>query len=627
MINRWPYLLILILGCLLIAVQRVNAQALSVQSAVEKTDVYVGEAFAFQIQLSGHDAPDQPDLSALQDFKVETRGGQQNSSSSVTIINGRMTQQVNRGYIFSYQLTPKKTGVLTIPAIAVTVAGQTLTTQPLRIRAQKPVETNDFKLRMTLSTTQAYVGEPVGLTLTWYIGMDVAQFLFNLPVVDDKRFRVLVRDMEVDPLQREQYLRIPIGDREAIGKRGRELYKGREYLTVNLELVLFPHEAGILAIPQTTVAFNAVVKAPQRSRRRSVFDMFGDDVFGSSKQYKKFVIPSNEPTLTVKSLPHKGRPQGFNGLVGKYQIMAAANPLEVNVGDPITLTIGISGPDYLDNVKPVALDQQAKLAKDFKIPKEMGAGKVAGNVINFTQTIRAKSADVKTIPSIELPYFDTGTESYVIVRTDPIPLKVNATRIVTAEDAWGKMQPTIQAKSELETWGEGIAHNYDDDTVLENQLVDLRQGLFAGKWLFWIIVPPAIYFFLFSVTFTMRRRHADPQKRRAQRAFAELMKTFSKLKHDIHKLQPIEVYTLVLETFRCYLGDKMQLASEALTYADIANPLQNKNINEETLARLQALFEAVEAIRFAGAAVTEDRSLAFVETATQLAKDLDRSLS
>jgi hypothetical protein len=152
-----------------------NAQAkpLSADAVVERSSVFVGEPFIFQIQVSGSENPERPDLSEITDFIVEYHGGQANSSRSVTIINGRMTQNVKQGYVFSYQLIPKRTGKLLLPSVTVHANGQSAQTNPVVMHVQKPAETDDFKLRIDLSKQECYVGEPVTLTVTWYLGKDV----------------------------------------------------------------------------------------------------------------------------------------------------------------------------------------------------------------------------------------------------------------------------------------------------------------------------------------------------------------------------------------------------------------------------------------------------------------------
>jgi hypothetical protein len=117
---------------------------ISVQAQVDKQKVSVGESFVLQIKIDGDDSPAEPDLSGLQDFTVQPKGGGQNNRESITIINGRVNRISEHGYVFQYLLTPKRDGMLTIPAIEIIAGGKTLLTQPVPIRVSKPLATDEF---------------------------------------------------------------------------------------------------------------------------------------------------------------------------------------------------------------------------------------------------------------------------------------------------------------------------------------------------------------------------------------------------------------------------------------------------------------------------------------------------
>jgi len=578
-----------------VAVDRASADQLTVRPAVERADVFVGEPFMFLLQIDGSDAPEKPDVSQISDFTVESLGGQQNSSSSVTIINGQVTQDVRRGYVFSYRLTPKRPGQLTIPAITVKSGGQTAATMPVSITASTPTETSDFKLRLTLSSDKCYVGQPVTLTVTWYIGRDVEGFQFSAPVLSDDRFSVADAPLNIDPNQQDRYVRVPVNDGEVIGEKGREKLDDKEYLIVRFRKVLIPKAAGTVPIPQLTVACNALVSG--RRRASSPFD----DFFGDQGSHRKFVTPSDQPTLTVQDVPAQGRPAGFNGLIGKYEISATAAPTEVRVGDPITLTVRVSGPDYLDNVNLPALDAQPNLAKDFKIPSEMAPAKIEGKAKVFTQTVRAKSADVKAIGPIELPYFDVDQGTYAVARTQPIPLTVSPTREVTAHDAEGR---AVEAPSnELETWTSGIAHNYEGPSVLRSEAAADDGWDHSPVALTILGLPPLIYLTLLSAVAVVRRRQADPGSRIARQAHGAFIRTLRELQNAG---DACEASALALEALRQYLGAKLRLPPGALTYGDIRERLRKSGVSEEELGALKSIFERCEATRYAGAAAKSD---------------------
>jgi hypothetical protein len=599
----------------------VRAQEISVQAAVEKQQVFVGESFLFQIQVEGDSSPAEPDLSSLSDFHVQPRGGQQNNSESITIINGKMERVAHRGYVFNYSLTPKKAGVLTVPAIAVVVDNKTFQTAPIRISVSEPAETDDFKLRLTLPKKEMYVGEPVELTVTWYVGKDVEGFEFSYPLVDDPRFKVAVLD--VPAVNQQNAIKIALGNKTVIGKKGQGVLEGKQFMTVSFKHILIPRKTGSFTLPQATVAAQALVGYQQRQVRDPFADFFDRDFFGRRRGvYKTVITPSNEVEIEVLPLPSKGRPARYSGLVGEYSMVAQATPTEVSVGDPITLEVMVTGPDYLENVELPTLQAQGPLARDFKIPEEMAAGELRGRMKVFTQTIRARNAAVKAVPSISLTYFNPATGSYETATTDPIPLAVRTARVVTARDAEG--QQAAETGKEVTVFNKGIAYNYEDAAVLENQERAML-WLVSDRGYSFLLALPGMYLLLFAALIAARRQRRNPAEQQARKAHRELVKNLK----SISKRDGANIgrgYLLLGEALRRYLGDKLQLSAAALTYLDVAEHLQSRGVSKENMAVLKHILDQCEAHRFAGADFDRADLDRLIAKGLDLATQLERSL-
>lgn len=618
MIKRLIYILVGILFSCHMAL----AADLSVRSAVEKTKVSVGEPFIFQIQVSGSEDPEQPDTSVIKDFDVVFQGGQRNSSSSITIVNGKVTKDVKQGYYFNYQLTPTRAGRLTIPSIKVTADGSTSATEPIWISVSEPTETEDFKLRASLSSTRCYVGEPVILTVTWYIGKDVRDFSFTLPVLSNDSFRF--DNVEVSGQQAGNVYRIPIGTEEVAGVKGRGTLDGSEFTTITFKKVLIPIRSGDVNIEPAVVSCSALTgyqRQQSRSNDRFFDDFFNDDFFGTGRTgvYETVVVPSNSLALKIMDLPEEGRPADFAGHIGRYAISADATPLEVSVGDPITLTLRLTGPAYLENVDMPALEKQSALTGDFKIPSERATGEISGKSKVFTQTIRPLRADIKEIPAIELPYFDTETRTYEIARTEPIPLIVRETRMITALDAEGNAG-YFNTGSEVESLDKGIAFNYEDATVIEDasagDLYSSRSSLVRCL----VLGPPLIYLMLLSGVYFYRHRNSDSDRIRSRKAYSLLT---SSLKAAGHAGSMSDGCAGVLDALRNYLGDKLHMAGKALTFNDVKDRLSTGGLDQKTMGELESLFRQCEEGRYAGTTGPGDVA-PLVERTLMLAKEIER---
>jgi hypothetical protein len=597
----------------------------SVKAAVEKRDVYVGEPFLFQVQVEGADAPAEPDLSSLQDFQVQPRGGQQNNSESITIINGRMERVTSYGYIFNYGLTPKRAGNLTIPELTVQVDGRSYQTRPVSIVAREPAESSDFKLRMQVSKTSCYVGEPLVLTVTWYVGKDVDSFAFNVPLLDDQRF-LIADDPEDKAISRQNSVAIPLGNGGVVGKKGRGRLDGQDYLTVSFRKILIPLQAGTMRLPKATVSCRAVTGYRHDTMQDPFANFFGHDFMGrvGREVYETVIAPSNEPELTVTNLPAAGRPAGFSGLVGEYRMSARATPTKVGVGDPITLTVEVTGPAYLENLQLPSLNGQAVFSRDFKIPEEMAAGQIQGQVKTFTQTLRARNAKVVEIPSLTLSYFNPATGRYETAATDPIPLAVKATRVVTARDAEGR-QVTEPAKQELTALKSGIAYNYDDLSVLENQDVE-SLWLTTRKGLLFILMLPGVFLLFWGATALVRHSRKDPAGVKARKAMAEFNKTVKNIA-ALPDRDRQAAFAGLAEAIRIYLGTKLRMAAGAITYQDVEERLAAKGVAAETLARLKRILDECEAHRYAGMAAGGGAGFEkLVSVSLDMIGELERSL-
>ncbi len=591
------------------------AADIQIQAAVDSREVFVGETFNFQIQVKGHDSPPEPDMSQVKNFRVRFLGGQQNSSTSISNVNGSWNKIVNRAYIFNYLLTPLRAGELIVPAISLTIDGKNYRTRPFSIHARKPEESDDFKLRQQLSKDHCYVGEPLVLTTTWYIGRDVKNFEFNLPLLDDSRFAVYSRKPDKMPASRDNLFELPAGSAKLMAVRGRGKLDGRSFTTLTVQQTIIPRRSGELSLPQATVSCKALSGyTRRRSRGFGGFDNdpFFSDLFGRNKQgvYQTQVIPANETTLNVIPLPTQGKPDNFSELIGVYRISTRAVPQEVNVGDPITLTIKVSGP-FVDSVEPPSLAGIA--AGGFKIPEEIAPGRTEGDSRVFTQTIRATNADIKEIPALELSFFNPETGSYETSRSRPITLTVHPTRIITALDAEGAAEPAIKKK--IKTANSGINFNYDGpDVLLDRKAAEISTGsiiiLLAG--------PPSCFLLLLGLTF-FRRRNSDPAKARAKKAAAEFIRELDRMGANGSPADP----ALALKR---YLSLKLSRSAAALTFIDIEPQLRSANISTETLADLQFILDQGEAAQYAGVVGSPDEMKKLVDSARQAVSELEKRL-
>jgi hypothetical protein len=570
---------------------------ISVKAVIEKNMVTMGEPFGFQIQVEGIDNPGTPKVEEITGFSVESLGGQTQNSSSITIVNGKVSKVEFRGYVFSYRLTPQKAGKTTIPSISVPIGSKALRTQPITVWVTQPKATDDFKLDLQFSKTEFYLGEPVVLSVIWSISKNVQNVAFNLPILNNPDF--LIEDPKVKQLPNRQYYNLPVGKDTVIAEQGVKVLDGKQFTTLSFRKILIAGKPGVFKSPEASVSCKAMVGYSRQRKRLSPFDdFFNDDFFslGRKPVYKTFVARSEPVVLTVLAIPEEGKPANFSGYVGHYQVETSATPTQVHVGDPITLTISINGPEYLEKVELPPLSDDSEFAKSFKIPEEMAAGSIKDGAKVFAQTLRAKSETVKEIPPFKLSYFDPDSGTYRIAKSKPIPIEVKATRVVTAEDAEGR-DASVPLKSELEAWSQGIAHNYEGPDVLVDQNLRLSSLLRSPLWIMAFTLPLSLYLVLFVFVQLQRKKMADPGHYRSRKALAQFKRRMKRLKMVEH--DP-EAYAALLNDVRRYLGDKLRMNGAAMTFADVEEHLRPQGIDSEILNELRELFTLCDQGRYGG---------------------------
>jgi hypothetical protein len=212
--------------------------------------------------------------------------------------------------------------------------------------------------------------------------------------------------------------------------------------------------------------------------------------------------------------------------------------------------------------------------------------------MTYDLTIRAKHPDVTEIPPIELPYFDARTGKYSVAKSKPIPIKVRATKVVTANDAQGRdLQDGSSGGKELETVSQGISHNYSARECLQGAGNVAAASFFATiAGVSVLTVPPGVWLIALIGAGVIRKRLADPAGVKAKQAFGKLTT----------ELTSVNSHDALLEAAKRYLGATLRLAPGALTFADVNNKLTDAGVGADTIGKLKGIFEKGDAARFAG---------------------------
>jgi len=455
---------------------------ISISASLSRDTVSLNEPVELNVTVSGEVKNiSEPDIPELENFTVSGSGRSQN----ISIVNGKMSSS----FTFSYYLYPKKTGEFTIPPVSVRYGGKTFSTNPLKIKVVESRERAfaspsqrggtgqkmpDIFVESEVDKTKAFVGEQI--TYTFRLFRRVR--LLRNPSYQAPDFSgFIVEDLPPN-------------------KNYRTNVNGYEYIVTEVKYGLFPVKSGEIAIGRSKIEV-------------TVDDIFSsDDFFDSFFSTGKRKVLASDP-LNIKVLPlPAGKPDRFSGGVGVFDLQAELEKNSVRQGEPVTLTVKISGrgdprPIEAPNLEGLTNFRVYETVSSVDISKDNYI--VRGAKIFKTPVIPQISGEV-VIPSFEFAYFDIEKKEYKILRSKPLILNVKPSKKSVQSE-------TAPVSSQLQVVREDIRYIKDKPGKKAEKPIYRIKG-------FWYFQGIPLYLWIVSIAYSIARkkviapRYPDYKKKR-----------------------------------------------------------------------------------------------------------------
>ena len=596
----------------------------SVQATLSDSLIYLGERAALEVRINGIRDPELPDLS-LPNMEATFEGGQNFRNSSITIINGRRTDVENFGYTARYQLRPKQAGVFAIPAIAIEHAGQTYRSQPLTLTARAPESQDHLLVEVTTDKSTYVLGERVVVRLDISIRklvvdgkiLDVDPFFPSDPPHLQIPWFASLGDWKTDNLdtfakpllnqQRPGFYINEYADQSSFFGRNRLAFTlprqttrktlpsgAHTYYTYSLEKTFRPAQAGAQTIDAVLVKATLPTLIDQRGRA----------------QRTERVVARSEPlSVTVEAVPSANQPDSFSGGVGEFELSASADPTELKVGDPFTVTLTVRGaPDsLLETVHAPKLEQQPPLVKDFKIHTDPPAVKTLDDATKtFTYTLRPRHQDVRQVPPIDMAYYNPASRTFHTAQSKPIALRVEPATTLEVSDVVvadaGKLKRRLGPQL-----ADGLLANYTGPEILAPQQNRLQFTPILGALL---ATPPLAYVLVCLGQYWRRKRHEHPERQRSKRAARVALDSLATLERQADTDNGA-LCAGVQQALSGYIRDKLALNRAGLTVDDFTHHLRAQGVDDNLAHQVGALFHLCDSARYApsGLAVAQRADL------------------
>jgi hypothetical protein len=243
-------------------------------------------------------------------------------------------------------------------------------------------------------------------------------------------------DMPVMPDTLEGERRsLALGDRIVDERRVEERLLGdRTFAVLELRRCVLPDFAGTLTVPAPSLHFAFATE-------------FRDDlVQGRVPLDRRAAYVTGTPLeLTIHPLPEDGRPPGFTGAVGRFTVQADAQPRALSVGEQLVLTLSIDGEGNLSTFDAPPLPP---------IEGFTGLGRLsdeAGPPRTIRYGLVARDASVGALGPLPFAFYDPEAETYRVLETTPIPVRVLAAASVDDASSAAPEQPAPAADAPDDT--------------------------------------------------------------------------------------------------------------------------------------------------------------------------------
>ncbi|RKX29563.1 MAG: hypothetical protein DRP47_01390, partial [Candidatus Zixiibacteriota bacterium] len=533
-----------------------------------------------------------PQIPTLAGFEVYSQG----RSSNFSIINGQVSSSVT----YRYLLMPLKHGTYVIDNIAIVYASHRYKGNPVELTVlntgtsaspqlqDEASETSsrgkDYFLEAVVDKKNPYINEQVTLTLKFCVAVQY----YGSPELSEPTTTGFWTEL--------------LGNKAPY----RQKINNRIYKVIERKYAVFPTQTGDLTIGRATIRVNVPARS---SRGRDPFGMFGD-FFNTGKE----VAVNSEPIrINVRPLPDKGRPSDFTGSIGDFKISASVDKREVEVNQPVTLTLRITGTGNIKSAaEPVIpeLDEfriyRASSSENItKIKDRIGGTKV------YEEVFIPKHPGTLKIPAISYNYFVPSENRYQTITTKSINLRVTKPEGYAASSDVPYTRPGLIISSDARD----IRYIKDDigETTPIGRLI-IRTPVF-------LMVNGLPILVLAGMILVRRRRErmaSDISYARSRQASKAARKRLAQAKSLSSPNKAGDFFAEVHLALISYIADKLNVSPHGLTADNISELLAERSADEELIGDIGAILQRCDYGRFAPASTTQAEIEELLSTAEQI---------
>ena len=527
------------------------------------------------------------------DFKMNKDGDNFNPPSfdGFRVVGGP-NQSVSNSWIngvrsftktYSYFLTPIKKGKFTIGQASIEIDGDIYKTLPVQIQVSEAVQSSlspgspssvlndDIELNIEVSKSETYLNEPISVEFKLLFNPKIN--VTNLGEIDSPEFNNFW----------SQNIKIPRLEIKSTS------YKGQRYNYVTWKrALLFPQKSGNLELLPLTL--DVTVDVPTNRR-----DFFGNVIYTQTS--KK--VSSKKKNIKVKEFPSEGKPESFNGAVGKFDVSLFSSKSELKATESFQLELKVNGRGNLKLFSLPEIKVPSSLEKydpEFKEDIKSSISGMNGQISN-TYTIVPQFQGKYPIPAVEFSYFDPEAKKYVTIKTNESI--VDVTEGPMNSDFTNNSGLSSNQNNTIQTIGQ---FNY---IKLSSKFssINSKKLLDSKLWLYTLLSIPFLIFIVILLLIKVIRKSISDSDLITKNAEKLARKYLENAKIDISNKESF--YSSLDQALFNFFKSKYMIRKEDFSKDKIKSILIKENISENVINDVIELIESCEIARYTPAS-TDD---------------------
>lgn len=528
--------------------------------------VQQGEPFRVEFVLENA-RPDEgsEQLPTFEGFDV-LAGPTVSTGSMHSVVNGVSSSKTT--YTMTYALMANSAGNVTIDAASVEVDGKSYKTKPTTIEVvatssggatadehgtsvQSQLAKDDILLRLNLSRTSVYKGEPVRASLVIYTRANIAGLEdFKFPSFDGFWSQEL-------PLPNQASSRVNINDKIY------ESYILKEYL-------LYPQKSGEVVIDPTTLT--AVAQIVVKNNRYDPFFGRGADVYDVQRHLSTSAI-----RLDVKELP-EGAPASFTGAVGEFTLSSEVPAEQMTANSAATYIVRISGSGNLNFLQQpeLALPSSFELYDVRRSEQINTTTSGLSGWKQFEYPFIVRSEGEYHIDGVAFSYFNPKSGEYVTLRGKDINLAIMPDK--SGSTGAAAQVVTIGAKENVAELGSDIRFIKLGEPALRGVAAPLMMSQ-----LYYIVVAAIVLLavLIYLAVYVHRQSNKNQVVVRNRRANKVAVQRFHAAARFMKDGQRKEFFGEMSRALWGYISDKLNIPVANLAKESIREVLKRRGVSED----------------------------------------------